>query len=203
MAALEAGIAPAAARAAAAQRHRLPLEPADLRHRRRHARTCGSRTACCRPARPIVDVARQRGVLLRRARGCWPSEDRPVWTKMSFAAAEAQLPAACARRGIDAPVYWPGFGELSADELVLRHLLPLAHEGLQQWGVSDAVRDRYLGVIEGRCKSGRTAPTWQVATVAARWRRAAPTAERAQRDAASTTSRAWHANEPVHTWKVP
>ena len=82
-------------------------------------------------------------------------EDRPVWTKMSFAACEENFNRA-ARDGIDAHLYWPGFGELSADELMLRHLLPLAHEGLRQWGVSDAVRERFLGVIEGRCTTGVT-----------------------------------------------
>ena len=41
-----------AGRAAAAQRHGLPLEPSRLRHQRRQARTCGWRTGCCRPVRP-------------------------------------------------------------------------------------------------------------------------------------------------------
>ncbi len=61
-------------------------------------------------------------------------EDRPVWTKMSFDAARHNFTEG-ARRGIDASLYWPGHGELPADELVLRRLLPLAHEGLERWGV--------------------------------------------------------------------
>jgi hypothetical protein len=128
-------------------------------------------------------------------------DDRPVWTKMSFAAAEHNFQA-CARRGIESRVYWPGFGEVAADELVLRHLLPLAHEGLEQWGVSAAVRDRYLGVIEGRCTSGMNGAAWQVATV-----------ERLEDKGADRLSAlsgmleryvdGMAANEPVHTWKVP
>ena len=128
-------------------------------------------------------------------------DDRPVWTKMSFAAAEHNFQA-CARRGIESRVYWPGFGEVAADELVLRHLLPLAHEGLEQWGVSAAVRDRYLGVIEGRCTSGMNGAAWQVATVERLEDRGA--------DRASALSgmleryvEGMAANEPVHTWKVP
>lgn len=54
-------------------------------------------------------------------------------------------------------MYWPGLGEVSADELVLRHLLPMAAEGLRRWKVAGDVSDRYLGVIEGRAKTGRTA----------------------------------------------
>src|SRR6478735_6963320 len=72
------------------------------------------------------------------------SDDRPIWSKMSFAAAEQNFRDA-ARDGIESRLYWPGFGEVRAEELVLRHLLPMAHEGLAEWGVSAAVRERYLG----------------------------------------------------------
>jgi len=58
-------------------------------------------------------------------------------------------------------------GEVTPDELVLRQLLPQADEGLRRWGVATAVRERYLGVIEGRAKNGRTGASWQVQTVAA------------------------------------
>ena len=48
-------------------------------------------------------------------------EDRPLWTKLSFAAAEHNFTAA-ARDGIEARLYWPGLGEVTADELTLRRL---------------------------------------------------------------------------------
>lgn len=72
-----------------------------------------------------------------------------------------------AQHGIDARLYWPGLGEVTADELVLRQLLPMADEGLRRWEVAAEVRDRYLGVIEGRAKTGRNGATWQVSTVRA------------------------------------
>ena len=80
-------------------------------------------------------------------------EDRPLWSRMSFAAAEDNFVAG-AREGLDAKLYWPGRGDLPATELILRHLLPLADEGLREWGVSAAARDRYLSVVEGRCLTG-------------------------------------------------
>ena len=87
-------------------------------------------------------------------------EDRPVWTKMSFAAGEENFRRA-ARDGIDARLYWPGFGEVSADELVLRHLLPIAHEGLRQWGVSGcrarALPRRHRGPLQDRRQRRRVA----------------------------------------------
>src|SRR4051794_38688737 len=128
-------------------------------------------------------------------------EDRPVWTKMSFATAEANF-TECARRGLSGTLYWPGFGELPAEELVLRHLLPVAHEGLERWGVSQRVRDRYLGIIEDRCKSGRNGAEWQVATVRSL---EAGGADRlsALNGMLRRYAEGMHSNEPVHTWEVP
>ena len=101
----------AALRAAAAQRHDLPLEPAGLRHRR------GSAAPAGREPRP-------RG---RPDRGRTPSptppstsawcaslaeSERPLWSQMSFSAAEENFHVA-AQHGIDAQVYWPGVGQVS------------------------------------------------------------------------------------------
>ncbi|HEY3019250.1 MAG TPA: hypothetical protein VGJ32_03615, partial [Solirubrobacteraceae bacterium] len=48
-------------------------------------------------------------------------DERPVWSRMSFAAAEENFHAG-ARDGIEARLYWPGVGEAPASELVLRKL---------------------------------------------------------------------------------
>jgi Glutamate-cysteine ligase family 2(GCS2) len=128
-------------------------------------------------------------------------EDRPVWTKMSFATAQANF-TECARRGLSSTVYWPGFGELPAEELVLRHLLPVAHEGLERWGVSQQVRDRYLGIIEDRCKSGRNGAEWQVAAVRALESRGMDRLG-ALREMLRRYADGMHSNEPVHTWELP
>jgi hypothetical protein len=128
-------------------------------------------------------------------------EDRPVWTKMSFAAAEANFVAA-AREGMDARLYWPGEGEVTTDELVLRRLLPMAHEGLRRWGVAAEVRDRFLGVIEGRAKTGRNGATWQVSTVQALQQRGL-TRPQALAEMLRLYCERMHSNEPVHTWDGP
>ena len=127
-------------------------------------------------------------------------EDRPVWTKMAFPTAEENF-LECARAGMDARIYWPGYGEITPDELVLRRLLPMAHEGLERWGVAPAVRDRYLGVIEARAKTGRNGAVWQTETVEAL------EAQGADRAAAlcgmlERYIDLMHGNEPVHTWPV-
>lgn len=127
--------------------------------------------------------------------------DRPVWTRMSFDAAADNF-ASCARRGMEAKVYWPGFGEVRADELALRHLLPMAHEGLSEWGVAPEVRDRFLGVIEDRCRVGQNGASWQIDCVKALEARG-----KERRSALVEMLRLYlenmHAGEPVHTWKLP
>ncbi len=92
--------------------------------------------------------------------------ERPVWTRMSFAAAADNL-AEGARHGIDAKLYWPGLGEVPVTELVLRRLLPMAADGLRRWGVDAGDAERLLGVIEQRCLTGRTGATWQTESVRA------------------------------------
>ncbi|MDT5095340.1 MAG: hypothetical protein QOH60_4703, partial [Mycobacterium sp.] len=96
------------------------------------------------PAGPTVVDMMANAAFYYGALRALSEEDRPLWTQMSFAAAQSNFFAA-ARNGIAAKLYWPGMGTISADELVLRQLLPLADEGLRRWQVSAAVRDRYLG----------------------------------------------------------
>jgi hypothetical protein len=125
-------------------------------------------------------------------------EDRPVWTKMSFAAAEQNFVAA-AKHGMEAQLYWPGLGRVASDELVLRHLLPMAHDGLTSWDVAPEVRDHFLGVIEGRAKTGRNGSTWQVATVHA-LQDGGLTRPQALAEMLRRYCERMHSNEPVHTW---
>jgi hypothetical protein len=124
-------------------------------------------------------------------------EDRPLWTQMSFSAAEENFHA-CARDGIAARVYWPGLGEVPAAELVLRRLLPMAHDGLDRWGVDAADRDRLLGIIERRCVDGRNGASWQADTFHRLYERL----DRidALREMTTRYRDLMHSNEPAHTW---
>jgi hypothetical protein len=126
-------------------------------------------------------------------------QDRPLWTQMSFSAAEENFHA-CARDGIDARVYWPGVGEVPAAELVLRRLLPMAHEGLDRWGINPGDRDRLLGIIERRCVEGRNGASWQADT----FRRLYERLDRldALREMTVRYREHMHSNEPVHSWPV-
>src|ERR1017187_5864129 len=109
------------------------------------------------PAGPsVADVAANAAFYYGLVRALAEAQ-RPIWTQMSFATAAENLHEA-ARYGIDAQLYWPGFGEVPAAELVLRRMLPLAREGLGRWGVNPVHADRLLGIIEQRCITGGTGP---------------------------------------------
>jgi gamma-glutamyl:cysteine ligase YbdK (ATP-grasp superfamily) len=129
-------------------------------------------------------------------------QDRPVWTQMSFRAAEDNFNEG-ARHGIHAQLYWPGLGTVPATELVLRRLLPLAHEGLAAWGVDGRVADRLLGIIEQRCITHQNGAEWQARTFHALEEQREPLDRGdALREMLRRYVEHMHANEPVHTWPV-
>jgi hypothetical protein len=127
--------------------------------------------------------------------------DRPVWTQLTFSAAEQNFHTA-ARDGIGSTVWWPRLGELRVTDLVLEKLLPKAYDGLDRFGVDPITRDRLLGVIEARCLNRRNGAVWQVETVKMLERERnldRPTAlcEMLRRYSANLAD-----NEPVHTWPL-
>jgi hypothetical protein len=128
-------------------------------------------------------------------------DERPLWSRMSFGAADENFHAA-AKRGIDAMLFWPGAGEVPAAELVLRRLLPMADEGLQRWDVDPAVRTRLLGIIEARCLTGQNGAAWQVATVQQLQEKRHLARPHALQVMALRYAEHMHSNEPVHTWPV-
>jgi len=152
------------------------------------------------PAGPTVLDVMANAAFFYGAMRALTEHERPVWTQMSFHAAEENLYAG-ARHGMDAELYWPGVGWVPPDELVLRKLLPLAHDGLRSHGVSDAARERYLGVIEQRCITRRTGSGWQRDTVRALAERAGDRSP-ALVGMLERYVEHMHSNEPVHTWPV-
>lgn len=137
-------------------------------------------------------------------------QPRPVWTRLPFEKADENFRQG-ARYGIDAVFQWPrpgragrggGLATVPAVDLVLDELLPMAHQGLDEWGVEPSDRDRYLGIIEQRCLRRTNGASWQSATfhrLRERYGMDRPAAL-----AAMTRRYAEHmrTGEPVHTWPV-
>ncbi|HEX6713175.1 MAG TPA: glutamate-cysteine ligase family protein [Thermoleophilaceae bacterium] len=128
-------------------------------------------------------------------------EERPIWSQMSFSAAEENFHAG-ARDGIDARVYWPGVGEVPAAELALRRLLPVASEGLDRWGIDPAVRDRLLQIVERRCVTSRNGATWQSQVFHHLYDDKGLDRQEALRAMTLRYREHMHSNQPVHEWPV-
>ena len=122
--------------------------------------------------------------------------ERPLWSQMSFSAAEENFHVA-AQLGRRRPGLLAGVGQVRATELVLRRLLPMAKAGLDSWGVPSEESDRYLGIIEQRCLLETSGAEWFVERVRQRGGEDRYDALRATlldyRDR-------MHSNEPVHLW---
>jgi hypothetical protein len=143
----------------------------------------------------VADTVANAAFYFGLARGLAESE-RPLWSQMSFSAAEENFHVA-ALHGIDAQIYWPGIGQVRATELTLRRLLPMARDGLAEWGVDSATSDRLLGIIEQRCLLQTNGAEWFV-------RRMGQRSDMKRFDALRATLLEYrelmHTNEPVHTW---
>jgi gamma-glutamyl:cysteine ligase YbdK (ATP-grasp superfamily) len=152
------------------------------------------------PAGPsVADILANAAFYYGLVRALAEAQD-PIWTQLPFATAAENLREA-ARHGMDARLFWPGLGEVPAAELVVRHLLPMAREGLRRWNVSQDSADRLLGIIEQRCLTGQTGAAWQIDTVATLTRRGADRQQALSRMTERYIEH-MHTNEPVHTWPV-
>jgi hypothetical protein len=153
------------------------------------------------PAGPTVADTLANGAFYYGLTRALVEENRPVWSRMSFAVAEDNLHAA-ARHGMEASLYWPGTGEVPVPELVLRRLLPLAHRGLELSGMDTAWREPLLGIIEQRCVTARNGAVWQKEMVHHIEDHDHCGRHEALRRMTKTYIDYMHLNVPVHTWPV-
>jgi hypothetical protein len=77
----------------------------------------------------------------------------------------------------------------------------MAREGLQAQGLDQADIDRFLGVIEERCRTMCNGATWQIATVKAFEANGLSRTE-ALREMTLLYAQHMHRNEPAHTWPI-
>jgi CBS domain-containing protein len=82
-----------------------------------------------------------------------------VSEKMPFEDAKSNFFAA-AQHGLQAQFNWFGEKAISASELILDELLPLARHGLNERKIATKDINRYLGVLEKRVMTQRTGAKW-------------------------------------------
>ncbi|PCC47503.1 glutamate-cysteine ligase family protein [Brevibacterium aurantiacum] len=132
-------------------------------------------------------------------------ENRPVWSRMSFAEAEENF-FACAKDGIEARVTWPKIGRIGVADLVTDVLAPQARRGLSRLNIDNDVIDEYMSIIEGRAESRINGATWQLRMLDRLAPGSAPgSTERSE--GLKAMMDAYLANQatgaPVHTWDIP
>ncbi len=80
---------------------------------------------------------------------------------LSFSDVKSNFLAA-AREGLRAQQVWFDNHQVTAQELIIDELLPMAREGLLEAGIDEQDIDRYLGVIRARVDNRRTGARWQL-----------------------------------------
>jgi CBS domain-containing protein/gamma-glutamylcysteine synthetase len=118
---------------------------------------------------------------------------------MAFDDAKSNFVAA-ARYGLQARLRWVDGRPAAVDDLIMRHLLPLARAGLRARLVDGSDVDTYLGVLAERVQSGRTGAQWAFDSLAAMGDRG----RAADRYRALTAAMVRNQEEerPVHTWDL-
>ena len=112
------------------------------------------------PAGPSIrDCVANAALFFGMVRGLGLDGAPPVQERLSFETARDNFYNA-ARYGLGARVGWNG-GELGVRELLLQELLPLARQGLANYGIPEAEIDTYLGVVEARVESTQNGAAWQ------------------------------------------
>ncbi|GAA2393440.1 hypothetical protein GCM10010420_17930 [Streptomyces glaucosporus] len=133
-------------------------------------------------------------------------EARPVWSRMPFSAAAENFDNAC-RHGMEAQLWWPRPGRggslaaVPVDRLVREELLPMAAAGLDAWGIEPGDRDRYLSVVDERCRRRVNGASWQATS----YHRALDAGLDREKALAATVRRYCElvrTGEPVHGWPV-
>ncbi len=109
--------------------------------------------------------------------------------------------AKASRYGIDSKFTWCNDKKISAVDLVRKVLLPLARKGLKSQKIDKADIDRYLGVIEGRCKTHMNGARWQLRAFTQL--KNETTADEALTCLTSAIIQNQKKEQPVHTWKMP
>jgi CBS domain-containing protein len=126
------------------------------------------------------------------------AREHDITRRIDFDQAGANFYTA-AREGITSHFTWLDGEDVTARELVLERLIPLAEAGLRRQGTDDSDIRRYLGVVEERVRTARTGARWQMSS----WnslRDRATLSERATAIVAATVQRQL-TGRPVAEWE--
>jgi len=127
------------------------------------------------------------------------TETRDVSEKLNFADAKANFLSA-AREGLRAQQTWFGDTQMTAQQLILEQLLPLAREGLQESGIDADDIDRYLTVVQKRVERRRTGARWQLESLEGMAGKG--TMHERLRSVTSSMVDQQESGKPIHDWEL-
>jgi CBS domain-containing protein len=105
---------------------------------------------------------------------------------------------AAARDGLRAQMNWFGDQYLTAQQLILEQLLPMAREGLKDMGIDEEDSQRYLGVIEKRVSRRRTGARWMLESLGEMEKQGTP--DQRMRCLVSSMVEQQSSGTPIHDW---
>lgn len=129
-----------------------------------------------------------------------PEEYSKLPQKMEFDDAKNNFLKA-ARQGLSAEFVWPDFQKrISAKDLIINGLIPLAAEGLKKANITSSDIDHYLGIIEERVEKGQTGSQWLVSS----FEKLKKSTSKSDALIATTSglSKRQQLGQPVHTWEL-
>ena len=126
------------------------------------------------------------------------AREEDITRRIDFDQAGANFYTA-AREGVGSHFVWLDQEDISARDLVLDRLLPLAQAGLRRQGIADADVEKYLTVVEQRVRTARTGARWQLSSWNSLRDRSTPV-ERANALVAATVQRQL-TGRPVSEWE--
>jgi len=106
-----------------------------------------------------------------------------------------------ARTGMDSKFTWLNNQKISAIDLTMDVLLPIAREGLQKRNIAEEDINHYLGIIEGRAKNHMNGSRWILKTYT-KFKKETHIDE----SLTSLTAAIYHKQKktiPVHEWPIP
>ncbi len=127
-------------------------------------------------------------------------EVKDITTQIDYADIRDNFSKA-ARYGIDSKFTWFKDRKISSIDLVRKVLLPIARRGLKSQKIDSKDIDKYLGVIEGRCKTHMNGARWQLRAYTRLKKET--TADEALSCLTSAIIQNQKTEKPVHTWKMP
>ncbi|MCB0537465.1 MAG: CBS domain-containing protein [Bacteroidetes bacterium] len=102
--------------------------------------------------------------------------------------------------GLDTKLFWLNHKNYSAEDLILKELLPIAKEGLLEQKVDKKDIDRYSEIIEERVDKVKTGSYWQLKSYSELLKKA--NKEEALAAITASTIKNQKENMPVHNWNL-